>query len=276
MSRGPLLALTILAATMPDVSAAADLLMPPPPELRPTLPAEIGSGWYLRGDVGITNQRVDRLSNSLDALGTIEKVDLGFASSPFVGVGAGYRVNDWLRADVTGEYRSKASFLGLERYRDAALPGGYGTDEYTATKREAVFLANAYVDLGTYYGFTPFVGAGVGTAYNTIEHFKDVNTVTRAVAYASPGSKWNLAWALHAGVAYDILPNLKLEFGYRYLNLGDAQTGKIYTYDGQCAFPGCDNLKFKSVDSHDIKIGLRWALGASAAEAEVPPLVRRY
>ena len=193
-----------------------------------------------------------------------------------MGVGAGYRFNEWLRADVTGEYRSKAAFLGLERYRDVTLPGGYGTDEYTATKREAVFLANAYVDLGTYYGFTPFVGAGLGTAYNTIEHFKDVNTVTSAVAYARPGSQWKFAWALHAGLAYDILPNLKVELGYRYLNLGDARTGKIYSYDGQCAFQGCENLKFKTVDSHDIKVGLRWALGGPDAEGPSPPLTRLY
>ena len=44
MRRSPFLALTFLAATMAEVASAADLLMPPSPELRPTLPAEIGSG----------------------------------------------------------------------------------------------------------------------------------------------------------------------------------------------------------------------------------------
>jgi opacity protein-like surface antigen len=31
-------------------------------------------------------------------------------------------------------------------------------------------------------------------------------------------STWTFAWAAHAGVAYTITPNLKLELAYRYLN----------------------------------------------------------
>ena len=39
-----------------------------------------------------------------------------------------------------------------------------GTDIYHATKSEWVVLANAYVDLGTWWCMTPFIGAGVGGA----------------------------------------------------------------------------------------------------------------
>ena len=84
------------------------------------------------------------------------------APPPLAGVGAGYRFGRWFRADVVGEYRSAAAFTGLERYRDARLPLGYGTDEYTASKRELAVLLNGYVDLGNWYGLTPFLGAGVG------------------------------------------------------------------------------------------------------------------
>lgn len=280
----PLKAMAFLAAALAATSApasAADLLGPAPlPDavpLRSTID-EVGSGWYLRGDVGMTNQSVKRLSNSLDALGTIEKVNLGFDSSPFVGVGIGYQFSPWLRADITGEYRGKASFQGLERYRDSTLPLGYGTDEYTATKKELVFLANGYVDLGNWKGLTPFVGAGIGVAYNTIDQFRDTNVVTQGLAFAPSASKLNLAWALHAGLAYDIAPNLKVELAYRYLNLGDGKTGTVYDYAGRCAFAGCDNIKFKNIDSQDIKIGLRWLLAPPVASpvATAEPLMRRY
>ena len=39
-------------------------------------------------------------------------------------------------------------------------------------------------------------------------------------------SKWNFAWALHAGLAYKVTPTIsRSSFAYRYLNLGNAQTG---------------------------------------------------
>ena len=52
-------------------------------------------------------------------------------------------------------------------------PGGVGTDTYHATKSEWVVLANAYVDLGTWWCITPFIGAGVGGARVAINDFTD-------------------------------------------------------------------------------------------------------
>ena len=40
-------------------------------------------------------------------------------------------------------------------------------DNYAASKSELGRLANAYVDLGTWWCMTPFIGAGVGAAHNT-------------------------------------------------------------------------------------------------------------
>jgi opacity protein-like surface antigen len=41
------------------------------------------------------------------------------------------------------------------------FPGG--TNEYTADFESWVGLANAYIDLGTYYCVTPYIGGGVGS-----------------------------------------------------------------------------------------------------------------
>ena len=78
------------------------------------------------------------------------------------------RFNDWFRVDVTGEYRGKTAFRGLDIY-----PGG--TNDYYGTKSEWLFLANAYIDLGTWWCITPFVGAGIGYSRNTMDNFRDVN-----------------------------------------------------------------------------------------------------
>ena len=113
------------------------------------------SSWYLRGDIGISNQQVKSLDNMLSVPGTFTTPNgYGFDSAGIFGIGVGYYYNDWLRFDLTGEYRSRANFHGLEIFN------GY-TDDYHGSKSEWLFLANAYVDLGSWYNVTPFVGAGM-------------------------------------------------------------------------------------------------------------------
>ena len=46
------------------------------------------------------------------------------------------------------------------------------------TKSEWLVLANAYVDLGTWWCITPFVGAGVGAARVSIANYTDVGQTT--------------------------------------------------------------------------------------------------
>ena len=148
-----------------------------------------------------------------------------FDASPLFGIGIGYNFNEWLRFDMTGEYRSSANFHGSQIITS---PGGTITDEYYARKKEWLFLLNGYVDLGTWQGFTPFVGAGVGFSHNTIASFQDICTPCPGggVAFAEDTSKWNFAWALHAGLAYKVTKNFTVELAYRYVNLGNARVGR--------------------------------------------------
>ena len=64
-------------------------------------------------------------------------------------------------SDAPAEYRGKARVYAFGSYPPAGL------DTYEGYLKSWVFLANAFVDLGTWDCFTPFVGAGVGAAYNT-------------------------------------------------------------------------------------------------------------
>ena len=244
---------------------AADIPSIPPP------PVLIGGSWYLRGDIGLTNQSVGSLFNVLyDTADSVVNVDKGFDSSPFVGIGIGYRYNDHLRFDVTGEYRGAASFHGLDIYTNDSVPA---TDDYTATKKELTFLANAYWDIGTWKGITPFLGAGIGASYNTISDFRDVNVPNLGVAYAASASSWNLAWALYAGVGYQVTPNLTIEAAYRYIDLGNAHSGDICAYDD----PSCGTynpMEFRHITSQDFKLGFRWALGGPSQQSYYPPVVK--
>lgn len=242
------LGISSLFAIFALTASAAHAADMPIPVLQPV--EEFG-GWYLRGDIGMSNQRVGNLDNALYATNPYTPVNRDFSSAPFFGLGVGYAFNSWLRIDITGEYRGGADFHGLDIYPT-------GDDEYSGVKSELTFLANAYVDLGTWYSITPFVGAGIGLSRNTISDFTDVNTIAPQVAYGGTASKWSLAWALHAGLAYQVAPNFTVELAYRYLNLGSAQSGDLVTYNGTNLI--YNPMEFNHLTSHDVKFGMRWAI----------------
>jgi opacity protein-like surface antigen len=266
MSNANIKRLTIAAvlALASTATYAADLSVPIMPQ-----PVEV-SGWYLRGDIGFSNQQLRDLTNIQDVNNSVQNIGLGFDGAPLFGLGVGYYFNDWLRFDATGEYRSRANFHGTQ-----VITSGFGTitDEYTASKSEWLFLLNGYVDLGTWSGFTPFIGAGVGTARNTISSFQDICTVCPAggVAFGDTFSKWNFAWALHAGLAYKVTRNFTLDLAYRYVDLGDAASGDLYNYLGGNAV--VNPMEFHHLTSSDVKLGLRFNFGGDDLDRPRPVYV---
>jgi opacity protein-like surface antigen len=256
------------AAVLLTIPAAQAADLPP---LQPQMyqPASLDtSGWYLRGYVGMTNQMVKSVGFTPNPFPN-DRIDTPFAnfdSSPLFGGGVGYRVNDWLRFDVTGEYRTSAHFHGQQVDR-STVPVQFA-DDYNASKSEALFLANAFVDLGTWWCITPFVGAGVGGSYNTISGFTDIgNSIGLGVSsttYADDHSKWSFAWALYAGLAYQVTPNFTVDFTYRYVNLGSAQTGPARAFDNS-VIP-TNPFVFDNITSNDFMLGVRW----TCCEAPAP------
>jgi opacity protein-like surface antigen len=253
------------AALFSTMAFAADMPIAPPPMYAPPPPQDFG-GWYLRGDIGFSNQDVKNVrDNNNAAYNNVAVSQTGsFSSAGIYGGGIGYQFNNWFRADITGQYRGKSSYSGLDVVTGTGPFVGFrGTDQYTATKSELLFLANAYVDLGTWWCVTPFVGAGFGTARVTVGNFTDTGDFINgglqqhSFNYAGPASKWNFAWAAHAGLAYKVNQSLTLELAYSYVDLGSGVTGASYSFDGvtnttHAAF------SFKNITSNDVKLGLRW------------------
>ena len=249
------------ASLLSSVAFAADIPVAPPPQYYAPPPVEDFGGWYLRGDIGMTNTRGKLFAPAYNDASTVSVNQIGheFTSGMTYGLGVGYQFNNWFRMDVTGEYRAGATFRGLDTY-------GPASNDYYGTKSEWLFLANAYVDLGTWWCFTPFVGAGIGYSQNTISNWRDINTQTGATAYSDSRSQWEMAWALHAGIAYKVTPNFTAEFAYRYVNLGDFATNDMIGFNGANAV--YNPIHLNGVTSHDFKLGLRWNL--SPSEAAMP------
>jgi opacity protein-like surface antigen len=274
----------LLAATVSTAAFAADLAPPPPPmePLRPSI-IDVGGGWYLRGDVGASLYDGAKFSQPAVSAAGGRFLNEDFGGGSFVGAGIGYQYNNWLRVDLTGEYRFGSNVGAVDDYRfvNGAGNPADGRNYYRGNYSAFVGLLNGYVDLGTWNGLTPYVGAGVGFAHNSLSGFTDQGFITDRVTgvssvsggYISDGTKTGLAWALHAGLGYDVSPNLKLEVGYRYLSLGDAQTGRINCFCGTNAAP----LKVKDLASHDFKVGMRWMLGGPVAPMPAPePIVSKF
>ena len=259
-----------IAATVAMAAPAAAADMPMVYKAAPVVVEQFG-GWYLRGDIGMTNQKVNSIDNLLFTP-AVQVLHKEFETGMLFGVGVGYQFNNWFRADVTGEYRGKTAFRGLDIY-----PGG--TNDYYGTKSEWLFLANAYIDLGTWWCVTPFVGAGIGYSRNTMDNFRDVNAPNLALAYGNSHSQWEFAWALHAGIAYKVTKNFTAELAYRYVNLGDFQSGDLIGYNGINNYN--NPMLFNGVSSQDVKLALRWSLNAgdnfnsplTVAPAYAPPPV---
>jgi len=276
ISRHSLLLTTAVLLTA-GAAQGADLPLPPPPVIA-AFPA-----WYLRGDIGFSNQFVKNVldTNPHAYDNVLVSQTSAFSSAGIFDIGFGYQFNNWFRTDFTAQYRGKSSFTGLDVVTGTGPNAGFvGTDNYTATKSELLFLANAYFDLGTWWCLTPFVGAGVGAARHQFYGMTDTGFPFgfSALGFASDNStsKWTFAWALHAGVAYNVSNNVKIELAYRYLNFGSIDTPNV-----DCTAFGCGNINgnpnaFYSMtrfDSQDIKLGIRFLLCCEAPPP--PPLIRK-
>lgn len=265
---------------MAAVSArAADILPPPPPAAPPIAVAAEFSGWYLRGDVGIGQNRQEKFRSTFAPNFVVPglQYDQGSLSSHMIlGIGAGYQFNSWLRADATIEYNGAARWKQVESYTGACGPALRCIDLYSGRISSAVFLANGYVDLGTWYGVTPYLGVGVGGANNKVGTITDIGVNTGGFGTSPAVSKTSFAWALMAGASVAMTPNMKLDVGYRYLDRGSMKGGAI-----QCQplnVPcGLETHRIR-LASHDLRIGLRYMFGETYAPAPMiaPPLVRKY
>jgi opacity protein-like surface antigen len=259
----------IAAIIVSTTAHAADMPLPAPQIVYQQAPCCDTGRWYLRGDVGVGVQTFSSFdhgqTNSVfvwPASWTIVQKDI--QDTAIFGMGVGYAWNSWLRFDVTGEYRTKAGFKATGRYTEFC-GGANCFDINTGNVSSAVFLANAYVDLGTWWCLTPFIGAGVGGARNMISGVQDQGIIgsngTVGFGFTSnDSSQWNLAWDVTAGLTYNVNDNLKIDLSWRFLNMGSPQTGVVQCQN-TAVCPGAF-YTLRDFTSQDFRVGLRWMFPA--------------
>jgi opacity protein-like surface antigen len=125
-------------------------------------------------------------------------------------------------------------------------------------------MANVYKDLGKFGAVTPYVGFGVGLAYNQMSetYFTGTTTLTNRIA---GDNDLSLAWSLMAGIGYQISDRAILDVGYRYMDMG-----KISSQRHDNAGNINPRVQVDDLAAHEFKIGLRYHFGASDCCAAQP------
>lgn len=183
----------------------------------PEVSEEAASSWYVRADAGYAAGT----GAGLAFAGLPTGLDLA-GSGWSAGAGLGYRFLPFLRGELGLDYLSLgAADLGGAHFQSSAT----------------VALASLYWDVVTIAGFTPYLSAGAGFSIDTLE---------APAALRPAGNAWQFAWSAGAGVSFAFGPELSVDLGYRYLDLGSAAYGGGLAVSGAAA--------------HQVRLGVRYSL----------------
>lgn len=227
--------------------------LPEPVAAAPVYEEADYGGWYLRGDVDY------HWSKFRGADYVVYGPPPGTNSFNFgklkgamsLGAGVGYQVNNHFRVDVTGDWFSKSKFRGQTT---GTCGGGVVCQSVDTSSYSALLLlANAYADLGTWHGVTPYVGAGIGGAYLKWDELN--NTDGNGTTIHRGGKGWRFAYAVMAGASYCLTDRTKLDLGYRFSHING---GEMFGY-ANGGGPGYD----KGINVHEVRGGLRYQFGRS-------------
>jgi opacity protein-like surface antigen len=266
------LGLAVAAGLLASTAMASDLDIINAPEIDVSESA-VAQGWYIRGDLGYAgwgkSDKPDYTAYAPDgSVFSQQSFDNARFSKPVsYGVGVGYQFNDFTRADVTTDFfngdLTGESALGVPCA--AGSPAGTNCRfDYNGDYFAANVLANAYVDLGTVAGITPYLGVGAGATY---VKWSDVSVqpvcvdgggacagATNAAIGLTGEDSWRFTYALMAGASIDLTNRIKLDFGYRF---SDTAGGKAFSGSG--LGPTVDSVQGRDdgFQKHEIRVGLR-------------------
>ncbi len=145
-----------------------------------------------------------------------------------LGIGAGYHVNEFLRADLTVGYR------GWSDVNMKTAVGKRKTDMWSLP-----VLANLYGTVPLNNRLSIYGMGGLGMAWNVTDDMPD----------AKGASKSNFAWTAGVGLDYMVNSCLSFDLGYRYTDLGEARVKSRDGYTGKTK---------QDVRSNDVKLTARY------------------
>ena len=217
--------------------------------------AQATASWYVRVDGNYGGFDDPRVSED----GIYDLIDTSIENTWGVGGGVGVYFGHGLRGDITVEHNFNSDVSANLGDIYSALPG---TRKFSLSSTYA--LANMYYDFDTGNRFTPYIGVGLGFTKNKT----GAGTVTDPCGCFSGeiagGEDTHAAGALMAGFSMKLRDRLSVDAGYRFLYLGEVETGavtaKFNAAHGAFA-AGAVVAQDPTVDEiheHQFRVGLRY------------------
>jgi opacity protein-like surface antigen len=203
---------------------------------------------YIRADVGYSWSQApsSEYVGNVDPSMFAQSLSDGWLAEAGLGCGTGSR--GW-RGELVFGLREEKDFGG--NYTDFSGPPV--DPRLTTTIKSYTMMFNGFYDLGNMNGFVPYVGAGVGWAYHKMgDVYSDLTP-----GIQNGEDKVSFAWALMAGVGYQITERAIIDIGYRYIDLGSARSSHS---DNALAWN--PRLEVNDLRAHEIKFGLRYHFGS--------------
>lgn len=256
----------VLLAAVPAVADDIEIIDAPEVDISANSEA---ANWYARADFGyaaaIHGSKPDY--TTFDGAGyDTNRFDSARLARPFsVSGGVGYQLTDVFRADVTADFfTGDLSGTSSSASRcSSGEPSGTGCSFSHAAEYDSTgVMANAYADLVTIAGFTPYVGAGLGVARVSWDRFETRATCTAGGAACSGtvyggqslegDAAFRFSYAVMAGVSYAVTDRIKLDAGYRYSDIAGGDISVFQASGAQAADHGFSR--------HEVRVGLRVSL----------------
>ena len=251
------------ASLLSTAAFAADMpsIMPPPPMYAPPPIQEFG-GWYLAA-ISASATRASSASTTCSTRQQPHVPTSAWASTAAALPGSASATRSTTGSAPTSpaSIAATANFNGLDVIKFKWRASATASILHRQQVRGAV-LANAYVDLGTWWCMTPFVGAGIGprgsdklqrTAEHEFRLAPGVGGAGPALPPAIP-PEWKFAWAIPRGprlqglAEHDARTRLSLrQHGRRHHRRRHdlrRQQGHVF--------------KVQEITSQDLMLGVRW------------------
>ena len=211
---------------------------------------DAGYAWSRDAEIRDNGQWVICANLPCDAPSSLNDV----GGSLVIGAGVGYRVAPNIRTELALAYRG-----GFELDEpDSGVP----PTTFKSEIRSWNAMLNGYYDFELGGPWKPYVTAGIGVARNEVKTINATNpaAATQPALFSNfqlvGETETSFAWQIGFGVGYAVKPGMTLEFGYRYVDLGDlkipAQT--VIFNPGPVEYAGAKG----ELKSHELTIGFRF------------------
>ncbi len=181
---------------------------------------------YVRADIGA----------SFLEFGSLSRRDYASRLKPSVvyAAGAGYEINNRIKADFTVSHRAKYRYDGVKA---------------TQSIRSTAFMLNGYYNV-VEAAFSPYLMAGLGIAFNKAGNYADRSDGTAFQEKTTSA----FAWQAGAGLIYKFNNYIHTDLAYRYVSSNVAKTSNIVSGP---AYLRKDSMPIEArMKSHECTIGL--------------------